>query len=464
MKKALIVAYYFPPIAASGSLRPLGFCRYLEQYGWSPRVLTTEPRSVYPPLQIDETLNQGLPLSLQVDRIPSANPLHTLITVRDKLRSELKRLFSSKSKQPIEGNEFSKKDTISESDGRLTAYKDLILDWIFSFPDPQCFWLRPAIRRMSEMSVNKRPDVVFATGSPWTGLLVGRALAQKFHVPFVADFRDPWMGGNPYKRQMAASLQRRARKFEKAVCAAAVRVVANTEELREQFVAEYPEFKKKFVTIANGFDSDGVTPSKEGALSNHLTLSPAAGGQLEFCHFGTVYGERNPFCFLQAIKELYAEHRLAPERLRVRCVGSWQVSDEHCEVIARELEQKGILRRDPPVPREVCLQQMARAQTLLVFQPASPLQIPAKIYEYIATGRPLLVIGGEGATAHLVEQHQLGHCCANRVADIKTLLLRLATGQTQIDPPQPSVTARFDYRMLTGELAKVFDAAYAVKR
>ena len=49
MRRALLIAYYFPPIAATGGMRPLNFCRNLASYGWAPKVLATDHGSVLPP-------------------------------------------------------------------------------------------------------------------------------------------------------------------------------------------------------------------------------------------------------------------------------------------------------------------------------------------------------------------------------------------------------------------------------
>ncbi len=102
---------------------------------------------------------------------------------------------------------------------------------------------------------------------------------------------------------------------------------------------------------------------------------------------------------------------------------------------------------------------MKRSSVLLVLQPDSPLQVPAKIYEYVATGRPLLLIGGEGATANLVNRHALGVSSPNQVESIKVLLQELATGKQKLVPPDPARVNRFEYRSLTGELSAVLDAA-----
>ena len=150
-------------------------------------------------------------------------------------------IFQPVIRNALTGNHHGKR-VKSEHCGRLSALKDFITDTLFSFPDPQCFWFRLAMSQLPKISHYGRPDVVFATGSPWTALLAGNALAKKFGVPFVAEFRDPWTG-NPYKRSLSASLSSRAKRLEKLVCTDATRVVTTTWELRSRFVADYDGYR-----------------------------------------------------------------------------------------------------------------------------------------------------------------------------------------------------------------------------
>ena len=101
---------------------------------------------------------------------------------------------------------------------------------------------------------------------------------------------------------------------------------------------------------------------------------------------------------------------------------------------------------------------MRAAPALLALQPSSPLQIPGKVYEYVATGRPLVVVGGEGATAALVNKHDLGACWPNRVGDLKNVILELVKCST-LRPPSGAARAHFHYRALTRRLATCLDAA-----
>lgn len=334
--------------------------------------------------------------------------------------------------------------------------KRLLLDWMFEFPDPQCAWFNSVTRYAKAFSKEEIPDVIWATGGPWTSLLVGKELARHWGVPLIADYRDPWTS-NPYVSFSSDWLNGRARQLEGAVLKQARHIVTNTQELRSRLQQDYPAEAAKVFTITNGFDPDAFP---------HLNQPLAAGkpdgvrthkAPLELCHFGTVYGKRTPIVLLQTLLDLYRAGRLSNAHLCLRFVGAWDVTDASCEDVAQQLEKAGLLKREPPVPYQACLRQMSAADALLVIQPDSPLQIPGKIYEYIATGRPLVLLGGEGATANLVNRHRLGLACQNRADDIRQLLCDIVDHRRTLTPPVPEEVARFDYRSLTGDLAKVLD-------
>ena len=460
MKKVLIVAYYFPPISASGSTRPLGFCRYLEQYGWEPRVLTTTPASVNPPQQVDMSLCNMLPLGLKIDTVPHPNPFQSIISVRNRIREQVHQMLHPRNRQ-MASLTFSNANLSNERNGmlngRLSALKDLVVDWTFSFPDKQCFWFGPAVRSLSGIPREDYPDIVFATGNPWTSFLVGKRLSERYGVPFIADFRDPWTGHPPYGQFRSPILTQKARQLERAVCMAASRVVVNTEELRQKFCIDHPELEQKCVAITNGFDGNALRRTGHDEYLRDPENKPV----LDLSHFGTVYGNRNPLPLFQAVTELLEANLIQAHQLRLRFVGLWEVADDRCEALMRALEKRGVVRREAPLSREKYLEELAQSSLLLVLQADFPLQIPAKLYEYVASRRPILVIGNEGATANLVNRHRLGRCCPNDVSAIKELLWSLIQGHTQIkSPPQTEIT-QFHYRVLTGKLASVLDQACA---
>ncbi len=450
-----MVAYYFPPVAASGAMRPLGFCRNLATYGWSPQVLTTTPECVYPVHPVDQKLGERVPAEVEIIRVPYIDQFQRVLRYREILRGMIRRTAPREPEKNVESTAI----PAAEAGAGRAAIKDLLLDWAFAFPDRQCGWHRQAVRAMQASVGTDIPDVIFATGGPWTSFRVGATLAEAFNRPLVLDYRDPW-NCNPFYSFSSETLTKKSRATEAQVCQIASHVIANTEELRERLIEEYGSLQDRCTWIPNGFDRQTLTP--DHVFGGQSDLSPPAAGY-ELCHFGTVYGKRSPRVLLQAVWELFQENQLKPEAIRLRFVGGWDTTDQECERYAVSLEKHGFLRREPPVSHSVCLREMQRSSVLLVLQPDSPLQIPAKIYEYIATGRPLLLIGGEGATANLVARHGLGVSSPNQVSRIKALLQSVANGTQQLVPPEAARVNRFEYYSLTGELAAIFDAVDRTK-
>jgi len=457
MKNVLVVAYYFPPHATVGSLRPLGFCRHLEKYGWRPSVVTTDNASVHPPCPLDADMSQSLSPNIEVLRIGYTNGLQTLLAIRKQVQALL-RFGRPQNGHPAEKAEHESRAGVPRQPSALSNMKTFCLDWAFDFPDQSNRWLPAVMRHVSSLSEEHTPDLVYATGGPWTGLLVGLALAKRFGVPFVADFRDPWVGDSA-QRFISSYLKRKAEKLEARICQGAAAIVANTEELRAEFVKRYPALAAKFVTITNGFNFAPVrSESTLGKKKSH------GEGIVELCHFGNIYGGRSAASLFQAVSELYEERAIEASRFRIRFVGVWADEDRNTSELSARLAKAGLLKIDPPVSHQQCLQEMADAQLLLILQPHSTVRIPAKTYEYIASGRPILLIGEEGAASRLIQQHRLGIWCRESVPAIKSMLASLASGAAKVMPPAQQDTARFDYRVLTGQLAGLFEKVLSERR
>lgn len=444
MRRILVLAYYFPPIAASGSLRPAGFCAHLPSLDYRPTVLSTQYRDVHPPIAIDESLEMLLDSSLDIQRVNHINWQKTLLTLRDKIA----RRGVSDGSQSVATTD---QDGEVGQLGLLKQAKAAFLDRLFRFPDQQKAWAAATFRYARKLPTEKRPDIVLATASPWSALVAGSKIAEHYKVPFVADFRDPWTK-NP-KPALSPSLGRKAEVLEAEIFHKATRIIANTPELADEFRRQYPSNAKKVVTITNGFHQ-----SLEEKFAN-LPSFQASSDKVELCYFGSVYELRRPTELLLALKNMLDAQFKGCERLMVRLTGNWIVEDQACNRLAEELEERGALIREPGVDHESYLNRLKASQILLILQQGFPLQIPGKIYEYIASGRPILVIGGEGATANLVHDAKLGMVCENSIAGITKTFTRLLGEQHSIQPPDPKSIGRFNYASLSTQLAETLDSA-----
>ena len=148
------------------------------------------------------------------------------------------------------------------------------------------------------------------------------------------------------------------------------------------------------------------------------------------------------------------------EDLLIRFVGAWEVEDSVCNQMASELEASGHVVREKPIPKGEVWNRMLASSWLLVLQQDFPLQIPAKLYEYISTKRPLLLLGDEGATKSLIDNYKLGVCCPNDVEKIKQAIRNLKSSETAFAPDDASF---FDYRNISHKVANVLDDAIAIQ-
>jgi hypothetical protein len=453
-RKVLFVAYYFPPIAATGVMRPLNLSRQLLQYGWVPRILATDPGSALPFHVTDQKLLEVVPAEIQVVRVPHCDLRGQMLDLRDKVvRSLCKSRDGSEERREPDKDAAVRKGGVADAPrSRLLRAGKFIAEALLEYPDRQCFWYRPAVKALADLPAHERPEVVWATGGPWTGLLVGKRLAELWDIPFIADFRDPW-----YSHSSSPAIRRMNKKLERSVFSRAARVILNTEELNEHYRASYPEYAGKLLTMTNGFPAELEVMDYDYHKRRDETIS----FPLEICHFGTVYWMRMPTALFKAVDELVSQGTIDSSRLRLRFVGGWEPIDADCDWLATSLERKGILTREEPLPHRQCFREMTRAGVLLILQPDAPLQVPAKLYEYLAARRPIWVVGGEGATASLVRRHGLGNCCPNNVDAIKQVLISFLAEKPELVAPDPVSIAQFNYRVLAGKLAEVLDRVSA---
>jgi glycosyltransferase involved in cell wall biosynthesis len=386
MRNVLLVTYHFPPDAGVGALRPQKFAKYLPELGWTPHVLTVHER-YYSSLDPSRLADVGSAHVSRTRMLPS--PWMAALGARALLFRGLG--HGHVIQQKVERNAlmtFAERDQVR--DDLRSRLRRLVLS-LGRMPDDQIGWFPPALARGMQILRGEAIDAVVTSGPPHSCHLIGLWLKRLTGKRWIAELRDPWVG-NPGKPQSFHShvSDRLEARMERAVVRATDAIVLLTDRSRDTFVQRYPaELPGKFVTITNGFD--GQDFERLGAVTREPIFSIA--------HIGTLYFRRSPRGLLDAVSRLIQDGKIPETGIRVVFAGD--VADGHLPA-APGPGLAGVVTTTGRIPHQEALAWMCRADLLCLFAQGQPEQIPAKAFEYLAAGPPILAVTGEGATADLV--------------------------------------------------------------
>jgi N-acetylglucosaminyl-diphospho-decaprenol L-rhamnosyltransferase len=258
-------------------------------------------------------------------------------------------------------------------------------------------WAPAAVRAALRLARRDRPDLVITTSPPESVHLVGLALSRR-GVPWFADLRDGWTFEPPTLRPYATALDRA---LERHVVRRATRVTAVTEPIVRDLAARHRT--GTVVQLSNGFDPEAVRASAD----ERATLDPGR-FSLVYTGSGGIDG-KDPRPFLRALERVLSAAPELRERLEVVVAGSF-TEDELAALRAPSLD--GVVRVLGRVEHRRALGLQQAADGLLLITSVGVAQVAtAKIYEYLAAGKPIFALAHENAAVELLERSG-GHVMA----------------------------------------------------
>lgn len=373
MKRVLMVAYHFPPQSgSSGVQRTLRFSEYLPEFGWEPVILTASRRAYE-----------------RMDRAGDDPP-------------HVHRAFALDSARHL---------GVRGRYLRATA-----------LPDRWASWWLGAVPLGLRLARRYGVDAIWSTYPIATAHMIGRSLQGATGLPWVADFRDPMLEPD-YPADPA--VRRAFARVEGGAIAHSAAAVFTTPGAREAFAGKYPMADpSRFHVIENGYDEEAFARAGTSPRARDETAP------FTLLHSGIVYpSERDPRALFGALALLRARGVVAPGRFRLALR-----APVHEAALRPLIAQAGVaelVELLPPLPYEAALREMLAADALLVLQAANcNQQIPAKLYEYLRAGRPILALAdpagdtaralhGAAAIAPLDNQEAIADALACFISDVR---------------------------------------------
>ena len=413
-RSVLLIAFHFPPIqGSSGWQRTFRFAQYLPRYGWRPIVLTVDPRA-YEARQADP--GGQVPPDMAVHRVFGLDTARHLS------------LF-----------------------GRYPG-------WL-AVPDRWATWRFAAVPSALRLIRESNVRAVWSTFPIATAHAIGRTVADRSGLPWIAEFRDPmWQGDYPPEPAMNSAWQA----LERDVFAAASAVVVTTPGAVRTYAERFPSFDAdRIVLIENGYDEETFRRAEGARGVDGRVEARAAGRPVRLLHSGIVYrSERDPSQLFAALADLKRLGRLNGADLQIVFRACGDETGYRRDIAALGIDD--IVQLEPPLGYVEALQEMLAADGLLILQAANcNAQVPAKLYEYLRAGRPILALTDpEGDTAATLARAQAGTIArldsAAEIADVLPRFiaqLRAGNGRTS----HPDIVSRYSRESQAGAFARLLD-------
>lgn len=379
-KKVILLSYYWPPAGGPGVQRWVKMTKYLAQLGYSIDVVTVDPKKAsYPAL--DPSLLKDVDPRVKVTFTNSFEALHLFAR------------FFKKEKIPYAG--IPHRSQLSPI-GKIA----LFIRSNFFIPDARVGWNKHAIKAASKIIKKKNIDYLITTSPPHSTQVAGLHLKKKFpHLKWLADLRDPWTDIYYYKR--LAHSRYSAKKdlnIEKKVLLKSDLLVTVSEPIAAAFMKKCGEkIDAKMHVLPNGFDPDDFP---EEAINKNDVFTLA--------HTGTLNVNYNLSEFLKAARTIIASGK------KIEFLFAGNVDDITKKKIADALGDSAKFLGYMSHLNAIHI--MRKADLLLLAIPdmaGNEGILTGKLFEYLASGKPILAIGPpKGSAAKIVKE-----CLSGKVFD-----------------------------------------------
>ena len=366
--RALYLSFFFPPSRASGVFRGRATANHLARAGWDVTVVTA-PReffSYHLGGASDESLEATVDPRVTVVRPP-------MITYH--WEKDVRRFGAFRGTFPV------------LADRLYQRVQNLI------FPEYYLGWAPGVIRSSLAMHRKRRFDVVIATGNPFVSFAVARLLGRRFKRPYVVDYRDSWTY-NQFNDQLIYPEGGKVMRWEARIVRDAAEIVFVNDVMRQWAVDRYPFAADRMTVVRNGWDPE--------VLGQVTHIPPDPGRPLRFGYLGTVTGALPLDVVFEGWRRARAHPLLAGAEFTIHGhLGFFPHSAGPLRSMIDAHEDVGVRYQGAFSKTEAA--KIYTQTDVLVFCPGGTRYVTsAKVFEYIATGKPIASVHAPGIAAEEV--------------------------------------------------------------
>lgn len=422
--RALLVAYGFPPVGGAGVQRMLKLAKYLPGCGVTPAVLTVSNPSV--PV-IDESLARDLPPGIDIVRARTFEPGYRVKQAAWTARAEA---------TPTLRERVMRRAT--------NVAKQLLV------PDPQVLWQPAAQLALARRLATGKDDAVVISAPPFSQFMLAPLARARPGVAVILDYRDEWSTYRTMYEMMGSRLGSLVGdSLEAGLLRSAHAVTTATEEFRDNLLRQFRFLDPARVTfIPNGFDPEDFPAELAQPPSDRFVITYA----------GTIFKLTSATGLLAGVRLLHEREPALAKLLDIRFIG--RIVDT--ELAAFDGSEDLGVRRLGYHPHASVVGELAASHLVLCILDDVPNVeriYPAKIFELMFLGRPILTLAPDGALTRLVTRHQLGEVVGPRdapaIASALERALRRFTSASPQSATAPRDIARYDRRNIAAQFAAV---------
>jgi len=357
MFKALIIAYYFPPMGLSGVQRTLKFTKYMSSFNWKPTVITGSGSSYF--AYDMSLLKEAEDSDIEIIRTEPFDPKSIL-----KKRGVLSKL------------------KIKTQNKINSATKKMFI------PDNKVMWAQKAYKKAKEILGKEEYDVIYVVCPPFSAFTIATKLKKEFDLPLFVDYRDLWYD-NKTTKHLSPYHAVKNKNLEDTALRAADKVIVVNRKIKEWLLTKFPFLTfDDILIIPNGYDQsdfEQVKPFKKHSEKMIITYS------------GLFNENASPKYFFEAFKKFVIERPELANNIELHFIGKLRSKNKK---LVKELKLEKYVFDHGLMDHTDALKYSLSSDILwmMVENNKNAFSVTGgKLYEYFGTRKPIIACVPEGA-------------------------------------------------------------------